>query len=943
MAQNNYDSVPAELKALPNWVGFRVWWDEKEKKYKKMPIDIRATVAAKMADPTVWKDVPAESNNPKTWCDFTTAADWLNAKKPHKKNKWHIGFAFDGSGVCGIDLDHCISADGGISEFAKGILAEVPSYTEYSPSGTGLHIFAKCGKAFSGGGINREEIEVYQSGRFFTVTGNRYENSPETIIDCTEAVLCVYNRFNSTPNGTVCVVSGVGDTVDEIGDGKTTAAVGAHKATRDAEDLSDAELLDKARNSKNGTKFDALWRGDFSGYKSQSEADMALCLSLAFWTGDDANRIDELFRQSGLMRPKWDERHGNMTYGQKTVAEALSKSHEIYKSPQPKADKPKRKRTSLGEATIAEIENAYHLVQTDGKSKRLTNFVIKPEKKLDTEDETIYSVTLVGSGGRTAAMQFKTADLVNSQSFKRKLNERDIGWSFLAGDREIELIKEHLKTKPCPQVIGFKGIGLVKLPSAEDAASRWVYCGERATIDENGNAASEAQSVPCENPIRSDIENSDEISRFELEQAGHALLEYNELPKTVSVLCFIAAALAKPKLTERGIKFPHLVIVGECGSGKSFTTEKVIQPFFGLKSFVGASKITGYSFLASAGASNNIPLLIDEYKPSTMRETVVDNIHNGLRDLYDGHEGERGRADMTVKKYKLTTPLVLVGEESPSEPALKERSIELLFSKQDIADRQGAGERVERPQMQESIRQLGKAVLLTVLKENPSNLRNAYDDFKREVDEKLPPRIRNNIAAICVGAYLLERTAKRYGADFKAAFGIEQSAVLPAITEAVKRYTLGGGDYNKSVVDQAFEVFDRMTEVLKSDVHYKRADGGSVPAIAFDIKRIYDKFTKYRRDCNQKGEVLDFNMFRSQLEKKDYFIKRNYAVQLREDADFGEGKWHAVKCYLLNAQKLAACADISNILERLRLTVAEQPTYTQARLNEALPFDGEAS
>jgi hypothetical protein len=438
-----------------------------------------------------------------------------------------------------------------------------------------------------------------------------------------------------------------------------------------------------------------------------------------------------------------------------------------------------------------------------------------------------------------------------------------------------------------------------------------------------------------------------------LEQAGHALLAYNELSKTVSVLCFMAAALSKPKLVERGIKFPHLVIVGESGSGKSFTTEKVIQTFFPLKSIVGASKITNFTFMTAAGASNNIPLIIDEYKPSTLRDAIVENIHNGLRDLYDGHEGERGRADMTVKRYKLTVPLVLCGEESPSEPALKERSIELLYSKQDIAKRYGAGAAVERPQMQASIKQLGKAVLLTVLREGHSTLRTVYDNALNELDNNLPPRARNNIAAMSVGAHLLEMTAKRYGADFKTAFGIERKAVIPAIIEAVKNYPLGGGGYNKSVVDQAFEVFDRMTAELKVGVHYKnlaRQDGKPTGEIAFDIKRIYDKYTKFRREHSHKGEVLDFNMFHSQLEKKDYFVKRNHPVLLREEAEFGAGRDHMVKCYVLSAKRLAACADISNILERLGIVLESPQVMKQGHLeafaalkptgtdDDALPF-----
>ena len=71
-------------------------------------------------------------------------------------------------------------------------------------------------------------------------------------------------------------------------------------------DLDDQELLDRAMQARNGADFGALWDGRWQDrYGSQSEADLALCGLLAFWTGRDPDRIDRMFRASGLMRDKW--------------------------------------------------------------------------------------------------------------------------------------------------------------------------------------------------------------------------------------------------------------------------------------------------------------------------------------------------------------------------------------------------------------------------------------------------------------------------------------------------------------------------------------------------------------------------------------------------------------------------------------------------------------
>ena len=68
-------------------------------------------------------------------------------------------------------------------------------------------------------------------------------------------------------------------------------------------------------NSQNGVRIQALYNGDFSGYESQNNADLALFNYLSMATHGDFRRVDSLFRQLGLYRPKWDEIHdGSRTW-----------------------------------------------------------------------------------------------------------------------------------------------------------------------------------------------------------------------------------------------------------------------------------------------------------------------------------------------------------------------------------------------------------------------------------------------------------------------------------------------------------------------------------------------------------------------------------------------------------------------------------------------------
>lgn len=132
-------NIPLELKTKPNWVGHR----------NKIPMVLAPT------------DMPASSNKPVTWNAYQTAINYADRFDG-------IGFMFEPPYI-GIDLDDSI-VDGKLTPFAQQIVDRVDSYTEYSPSGTGIHILCK-GELKAP--IKTPILEVYQTGRYFTMTGNR--------------------------------------------------------------------------------------------------------------------------------------------------------------------------------------------------------------------------------------------------------------------------------------------------------------------------------------------------------------------------------------------------------------------------------------------------------------------------------------------------------------------------------------------------------------------------------------------------------------------------------------------------------------------------------------------------------------------------------------------------------------------------------------------------
>jgi hypothetical protein len=174
------------------------------------------------------------------------------------------------------------------------IAEKLDSYTEISPSGAGLHIIVRANLPEGRRRVGR--VELYDQDRFFTVTGRRLAGTPHLPETRQEQIEALHARLFPPGEGTP----------------KADPPL-------QVKGLDDEEILRRATNAANGERFEKLWSGDRTGYASASEADLALCSMLAFWTGFDEERIASHFARSGLARDKWNRQD----YRNRTIARAL--------------------------------------------------------------------------------------------------------------------------------------------------------------------------------------------------------------------------------------------------------------------------------------------------------------------------------------------------------------------------------------------------------------------------------------------------------------------------------------------------------------------------------------------------------------------------------------------------------------------------------------------
>ncbi len=862
---NKYKNIPDIMKEQRKWVGFKLIYKEGQAKPVKLPICPHSGKGA--------SSVSAED-----WGSFDEAV--VACKKYMCSG---VGYVFDGDGVVGIDIDGCVSENGEFNDVAKEIMAMTGSYTEYSPSKHGIHIYVK-GSLDKAVKHSESGVELYSTGRYFTVTGDRIGECSE-VLDGQDVINFITAKYGKKPN-------------------KKAVSKAKNVALSNIQ-LSDDEVIQLASKAKNGSDFTALYNGAWKDkYSSQSEADLSFCNLLAFWCGKNMSQMDNIFRSSGLMRDKWDEMRGADTYGDKTIAEAVANCREVYTS---KTAKHKTNRKNQPTA-VFESNNCYVKCSSNGATKEISNFVLKPIESIVTSDGGLLVARIINKSGKEMIRQFQMKDFSSTQAFKKVLNIASIDFSFKGTESDIELIKELISAEEFPQKQGYSGFGIHWGDNTKSEES--VYVGETYTIDKNSMVHGNIVTIPKSQGVKSSIELNDEATRYEIEQVGKLLMSYNELPKTVTVLCWCAGCFAKAKLWDKGVKFPALILIGEQGSGKSTTFEKVIAPLFTMSGSVGASRISPFSLLQTAGSSNCIPYVIDEYKPSTMDKSKVDLINNFLRDSYDCHTATKGNIDMSVTTYPLLTPVCLIGEESPSESSIAERKIELMFSKTDIEDKKDIAPKLDI--YKERIAIFGKALLLTALKEKTSQLKDIHDKCTAMMNAKYEERIKKNVAVCMVGLYLLDKLCKEYGATIDGVFGMSKDEMKRNIILAIESYTLDGGTYNKTIVDKTFEVFDRMTGAIRHNEHYKPVHNGE--HIAFDIKSIYDLYTRYYREYSLQSELVSYDVFRKQLKKKNYYVGYEGTYMC------GKTK----KCDIIDVYTLSQCADVSNIIAECGISLTKQ-------------------
>lgn len=292
----NHDGIHPKLKEMKAWACWKSIPNPSKEKPDKIPYSCQINPLTGQEEVKL-----ADCTRPETWMAFENAMRLLKSSASFKGLQLALlpmTPENDKDRLIGLDLDNAILPDGNIKPEYREWIAKFNTWFELSP-GNGIRGFC-FGHFKPEAGKHSGDIEIYQERKWLTVTGNKITDSAEGINN-TQEVIDEFRARYFKPYYEI-------DTSDLPVTNVT---------------LTDDEIIARLEHGSNEDLKEQFKHYFYTGaIGNHSDDDFHLCCMIRFWTQDE-EQIDRIFRRSALMRGKWDEMRGSITYGEMTIRNAL--------------------------------------------------------------------------------------------------------------------------------------------------------------------------------------------------------------------------------------------------------------------------------------------------------------------------------------------------------------------------------------------------------------------------------------------------------------------------------------------------------------------------------------------------------------------------------------------------------------------------------------------
>lgn len=517
-----------------------------------------------------------------------------------------------------------------------------------------------------------------------------------------------------------------------------------------------------------------------------------------------------------------------------------------------------------------EIANNCYFKKSDSGRTQISTFVIRPTSIIEfidhreTKEYTIYA-TIIADNDHKQQIVFTQPDWASKSALIKRLPHP--AFAYIGGDSDVQKIFKVISQIEVPKKVGVKVVGMHKVDKD------WHFVTDKGSI--NKDNIKDEILLETDYYLPTNIVNETLPDTKEMKDIVDSLFTFNSIDITVPLVGWFVAAMFKERIFEFTRQFPLLFIFGAAGAGKTQTILNLKRLFcLEMDNIKSIADVTPFTLIKSASSNNTIPLMLDEYKATTFNQYQIKMVSKLIRAAYNNEVGERGTASQEIKTYYYRSPIILAGEQTVTEPAARDRIVEVHMSKDASAPHLAEFNKLKVLPLSK----LGKSLLMYALAIEDDKIRRLYDECFESISEMYIDRPRLNQAVLKLGMTLLADIVEPYGcADI--------------VNKAWKDYDVRSTvdsredflESRKSDVDRILEGISMMSE---TDDRYQVAPKweflieGNVMYI--NIRVVYTKYQKFAQEYKADMEPMNYTSFTKLIKKEPYYIKDSVPMKLKQ-------------------------------------------------------------
>lgn len=547
---------------------------------------------------------------------------------------------------------------------------------------------------------------------------------------------------------------------------------------------------------------------------------------------------------------------------------------------------------------VIEEDQAGYYEENAGKyTARLTNFVFQPVRKVHTEHgvRLCCDIRTMRTGYTYPEVLLPVNAFRSARDLVTVLQKIDCSLVFSGKDIHVQGLAEHLDRFDVPLYQGASALGYLETADGP----RWVapkqIIGPTGVIkDPRLIYAPSYHAIMANRVDYSGATLPDDVVTKLAQHVIPHLFELNDPEVILSLIGWFSAAAVAPAIRKRTGYFSILWVWGTAGSGKTTIIRDVFWPIFsGVQGDPFSCTDTLFALVHTLASTASIPIVLDEYKHD-LAVFHQQNVQRLARRNYTADIEQRGRPDRGVDSYPLHAPMIIIGEQLPDDPALRERLVVVSPLKSSLtpARRAALANIVRFP-----LRLLAGAwARFVTTRDIDRDLADARAMLASMIDpNSLAPRIAHNLLVLTLGDMLHQAWCRELGVTVpnRPALRSHLKAILAA----------NAGDEEEALTMR--DLFDNFIEqvaiyaqlgLVKEGVHYAMVDG----KLCVYLEGCRQAYLVERRRAGQPDESLSARSLRrvakEKLSSNSYIIDRSRQVELSEG--------HRPRCFVLDKEIL---------------------------------------